>query len=54
MKTINEFIQSEFNGDACDFYRTLVAWMNDRAEFMNQDKGFTRLAKEYIQFYLEH
>lgn len=53
MKRINEYIRKEFDGNACDFYRSLVTWMDYRNEHLNQGKSFRALALEYIE-YLEN
>lgn len=49
MKTINEAINKHFNGETCEFYRALVAWMDNRNEHLNQGRSFTQLATEYAK-----
>ena len=49
MEYIDNFIDVKYGGDACDFYRDVVAWMDYRNEHLNQGKRMTILAVEFIE-----
>lgn len=51
MYKVKEVIHKYFDGNACDFYRSLVVWMDYRNEHLNQGKGFEALAAEYAETY---